>query len=331
MKNEAWQAKSCNTVLAGWAQLRHTWVLQAKQTFFCWGSYRSPPGFVEPEPEFFSRMANLAVATRKILRQSGAFEPDYNQLADWLEAISACVDETTNFDEFSNKIRELEKKGLLDLYSAHDLMLDRNPEPKKWSEDWLKDQKQWLDSMIPDIRAGRIGNYPEIQRLVERDEFNLDNLWGRLEATSRRLEVIAHKQLRHVEPNKGESRFMDDYGDTLAGIMLYAGNHQIPRDDAPRVVDVYANPKRGGYLHVGVARPRKMYVLYPWNGRTILCEGAVMPYYEFVSASRLTDESWKVLLDSDERPAIPKWFAPVVSGGGLSKPILKNNEQPFVQ
>ncbi|MGD9126280.1 MAG: DUF3160 domain-containing protein, partial [Planctomycetia bacterium] len=32
MKGEAWQRKSCNTVLAGWAQLRHTWALQAKQS-----------------------------------------------------------------------------------------------------------------------------------------------------------------------------------------------------------------------------------------------------------------------------------------------------------
>ena len=62
--------------------------------------------------------------------------------------------------------------------------------------------------------------------------------------------------------------------------MLYGGNSYLtPRDDAPRVVDVYANPQESGYLHVGIARPRKMYVLYPWKGKTVLCEGAILPYY----------------------------------------------------
>lgn len=108
--------------------------------------------------------------------------------------------------------------------------------------------------------------------------------------------------------------------------MLYGGNSYLsPRDDAPRVVDVYANPQEGGFLHVGVARPRKLYVLYPWKGKTILCEGAIMPYYEFVTASRLTDKSWKERLDSEQRPSIPRWVAPVVSGGDLSQPSLKEH------
>ena len=32
MSSKAWQIKSCQTALSGWAQLRHTWTLQAKQT-----------------------------------------------------------------------------------------------------------------------------------------------------------------------------------------------------------------------------------------------------------------------------------------------------------
>ena len=106
--------------------------------------------------------------------------------------------------------------------------------------------------------------------------------------------------------------------------MLYGGNsYENPRDDSPRVVDVCSNPQEGGYLHVGVARARKIYVLYPWHGRTILSEGAIMPYYEFVSTSRLTDRAWRDMLDSAQCPAIPKWISPVVSGGSLGKANLK--------
>ena len=89
------------------------------------------------------------------------------------------------------------------------------------------------------------------------------------------------------------------------------------------MVDVYSNPDKGGYLHVGVARPRRIYVLYPWKGRTILCAGAVLPYCEFVHGSRLTDPSWKAKLDADARPPTPEWFSPVVDGGRLGKPVLK--------
>ena len=53
MRNEAWEIKSCNAVLSGWAQLRHTWALQARQSNYCLGGIRPPPGFVEPDPEFF--------------------------------------------------------------------------------------------------------------------------------------------------------------------------------------------------------------------------------------------------------------------------------------
>lgn len=71
-----------------------------------------------------------------------------------------------------------------------------------------------------------------------------------------------------------------------------------------------------------IARPRKLYVLYPWQGKPVLCLGVVMPYYEFVDKSRLTDASWKTRLDSKDRPPIPKWVSPIVSGGNLAKPDL---------
>lgn len=236
MKNAAWKIKSCNTVLAGWAQLRHAWALQAKRIVHYAGIMEAPPGFVEPEPEFFSRMADLAGTTRILLEHADVFAPND-------------------------------------------------------------------------------------------DNFDLDELWDRFEIVCRRLEALSHKQLRHEDLNASEIAFIQDYGSTLAGIMFYGGNAYLtPQDDAPRVVDVFDNPQQSGYLHVGIARPRKLYVLYPWKGRHVLCEGAVLPYYEFVATSRLTDESWKARLDSAERPSIPEWFAPVVNGGALSQPSLEDGD-----
>ncbi|MFT3869091.1 MAG: DUF3160 domain-containing protein [Nibricoccus sp.] len=59
MKREAWDAKSCQTALGGWAQMRHTFTLQAKANALFMGLISVPPGFVEDNPEFFARMARL--------------------------------------------------------------------------------------------------------------------------------------------------------------------------------------------------------------------------------------------------------------------------------
>src|SRR5262249_9225954 len=126
-------------------------------------------------------------------------------------------------------------------------------------------------------------------------------------------ERLAHKQLRHVTFTEDEESFIKGYGELLASLMLYEGHaHMHARDNAPRVVDVHSNPKEGKSLDVGVGRPRAPLVLYPVRGGDILCRGAVMPYYEFPHAERLTDEAWKKLLDSPKRPAAPEWLSPLV-------------------
>ncbi|MHC4336660.1 MAG: DUF3160 domain-containing protein [Planctomycetota bacterium] len=230
MRSRAWDSKSCNTALGGWAQLRHTWSLQAKLAAYYMCATRAPKGFVEPEPEFYSRMALLAKKTQGILEQ-------------------------------------------------------------------------------PDIFA-----------------LDLKPLWKSLGEISRRLEMLAHKQLRGEDWNEQDERFIRGYGVRIAKIMLYSGNSYVtPIDDAPRIVDVYANPYiPKGYLHAGIARPRAIYVLYPWHGNLILCKGAVLPYYEFGYDGMLTDTEWKKSLDSDKRPTVPDWLKPIISERGISKPILES-------
>ena len=106
----------------------------------------------------------------------------------------------------------------------------------------------------------------------------------------------------------------EGYGDAIADIMLYGGNSStFPRDDAMKVVDVHAAPATGEYFHAAVGRPRIIYVLYPGKKKDILCSGAVMPYYEFKSDTRLNDMEWKARLDSDQCPSQPKWIAPLLN------------------
>ncbi len=67
MQTTAWQDKQLNTTLASWAQLRHDTILYVKQSYTMaerGGMFRPPVvGYVEPVPEFYSRLLNLTNIT----------------------------------------------------------------------------------------------------------------------------------------------------------------------------------------------------------------------------------------------------------------------------
>ena len=193
------------------------------------------------------------------------------------------------------------------------------------SEKFFKENMKWLDTVINDIQNNNIDKHPKVKTILQNIDVNLENLWTQLETVSRRLEIIAHKQLRKKELNESENKFIKNYGVSIAEIMLYGGNSYLtPKDDAPRIVDVFANPERGEFLCVGISRPRKIFVLYPWKGKNILCVGAILPYYEFIEETRLTDKEWKDKLDSKSRPPILDWQKEIINGRNLEKPYLSD-------
>ena len=337
MKTDAWRTKSCNTVLAGWAQLSHTWALQAKQTveFLC--GVGGPEGFVEPEPEFYGRMAELAEVSKLLLRQSGAFaplDPGHNQLVADLEKLAQMLKGVETHEQLDEKYSKLSHEDRIALRLPF-MILERgvlndlsNEKLKSINEkERYENDRAWIAKIIADIKAGNLDKHPEVVALLEESNFDLESLWDRLEKVSLRLEIIAHKQFRGVDLNESDNAFVKSYGVTIAGIMLYKYNSCIrPDDDAPRIVDVFSSPQKGEYFHVGVARPWKMYVLYPWHGKIVLCSGAIMPYYEFVDTSRLTDTDWIKRLDSEGRPSIPQWMSPIVNSEKPIKPKMEEKD-----
>jgi hypothetical protein len=60
MRTHAWAMKTLNAQLASWTQLRHDTVLYAKQSYTVGVSCYYPAGFVEPVPEFWTRMEQMA-------------------------------------------------------------------------------------------------------------------------------------------------------------------------------------------------------------------------------------------------------------------------------
>lgn len=64
MKTRPWAMKDLNTQLAGWTQLRHDTLLYAKQSYTPPLACDYPDGFVEPRPEFYEVMRQLAEMMR---------------------------------------------------------------------------------------------------------------------------------------------------------------------------------------------------------------------------------------------------------------------------
>ena len=311
MRNEAWAAKSCQTAVAGWAQMRHTFTLQAKMSENYLGLTFEPPGFVEPNPLFFARASELCVWAQALLEDGGAFYPSSLIGAEFLREHAAAIEAISRkYPKLSGANFGIELGNHAKAWGYEEECRDRGVEVRTLNSTGLQEFNRKL---VADLRAradalasGKSNPEPGPSLLRER--------WQRLERLARQLEAMAHKQLRRQPWTPEEDQFIKGYGEALGFVMGYFGNSWFsPKDDAPRWVEVHRNPNIGKSLAVGVGRPRLLHVLYPWGGGEILCRGSVMSYYEYWEADRLADEEWKAKLDSKEAPPMPSWILPLVA------------------
>jgi hypothetical protein len=148
----------------------------------------------------------------------------------------------------------------------------------------------------------------QVQPPPERDWNSLSSRWTLLEQTVERLEVLVQVQLRRSALDPDDAKFLKEYGSRLANVMGYFGNEYSPRDDSQRWAEVVRDPSLDESLAAATGRPRPLYVLYPWNGMEVLCEGSVIPYYEDHSKTILTDAEWREKLDSPGAAPEPAWI-----------------------
>lgn len=324
LRSEAWTAKSTQTALAGWAQMRHTFTLQAKRSECSLGLVIVPPGFVEPNPEFFSRLSSLLARCTEILDTAHAFESDAACEADELREVLAIarqdkqtLEQRQEQSETPEQIKFAPDYNELAPEEIHRQRLDTElgavgiRHGMKPSDEWTRERNiQCLKLLIPELEA-KIARLEQGTEQAPTQNLDLRPRWRSLARIISRLEALAHKQLRGQPWTEDETAFLKSYGEQLGLVHGYFGNAWLsPRDDAPRWAEVSGLPERGKFLAAGVGRPREFYVLYPWNGMEILCVGSVMQYYEYETDQRLTDDAWRSLLDSPAAPSLPAWLLP---------------------
>jgi len=319
MSADAWQAKSLNTVLAGWVQYRHRLRKDAYATVYAVGDALEglPPGFVEPDPEFYGRLGDLVDHLTGSLERCGVFAPARYRIADDLRHYATIVDEK-KYHPVEDKFTDLSEAEIAVVARSTMIMavvgsLQFEPEVYK------KERQKVVEQIIGFAKRLEMGEYdddPTYQALIIESGLDTKLHWQSLQQMCRWLENLAHKQLRGVAFNKRENYFLTEFGERLAGAMLYGGYSYLhPLDNTPSVVQIFKDTDKDAYLYAGIGRPREILVLYPFQEKEILCRGGILPYYEFVGVSSYSDVEWKKRLDSDERPASPKWFKSIVAPG----------------
>jgi hypothetical protein len=308
--SSAWQEKSLQTFLGGWAQDRHAWLLQAKQNVIMLGMGETvPSGFVEPVPDFFNRMAQLSLKSRQTFHDAGAFDNGIQEVVQELRDGAVAYRRYLAAKAKDSKVKPTGSD--MEVMETSTEFLFHADGSSGLSDDAMPGEMEKL--------ADKLANPGADLSTGERQALNFggdqaEEKWTQFATLCLKIEELANKQLHHRPLSDADNGFYYDFGRTLASFMGYDSNEfNDVHDDAPRIADIYSNPQTGQVMEVGIGRPLVMYLLYPYNGKLILTHGAVLPYYEFASGERLDDESWADLLKTPTAPAPPDWLKNVTS------------------
>ena len=324
-RTKAWERKTCETTLASWAHMRHAASLHSPANANFHGSTRVPPGFVEPNPEFFRSLSGLCEALESHFEEAGAFKSnagiqsmEYRKYADLFRDMPGKMilrekpkgrdekhwggwvldyDGFTHYGDYKFATKFLQRAGIPEdrdkLYSA--------PAPEQVAE-----TVRALDKIADELESGKRLPFRETKPR------NLRGSFRSLASLCRDLELICVKQLHSIELSRREEGMLRRIGPILGRLEGYHGNSWLGADDdAPRISEIYHNPRVGQRFHIASGRPATIYLLYPFEGKPVLCRGGVMTYYETKSGKRLDNTAWKKLLDSDSPPMRPDWALPM--------------------
>jgi len=319
MKEDKWEIKNWQTFLGGWAFIRQSLILHAKECITYGGVCSIPPGFIEPEPEFFSRMAELIKESYEFFENASSNNFNFrSKLKLWIQTILSVYSKMFEQKKFKEEeqfefLLTLPKQEREAFLEARDRFYYFDPFPPDYFQgDWDDPEDQFMFSFNRLRKINTEMNGIE-QPSIPSHCWELILFWRKLENVCLKLEALAHKQLRKIPFSKEDHEFILSYGEQLGHIMFYGGNsYYDPIDDAPRIVDVTYNQYYDKYFKAGVGRPAALYVLYPTADGEVLCQGGVLSYYEFPWPQPLTNEAWRELLDSADSPPPPAWLKPIL-------------------
>jgi len=174
--------------------------------------------------------------------------------------------------------------------------------PKPPPPGYIEPVPEFYGRLLALARMTRTG-LSDMQALSEEAMARLTGLETLLE----RLLDISGKELRNEAISEADAFYIKDLASTLESLVTGA-------DDAGLKTTLIADVHTEGYektvLEEAVGKVDFLVVACPASdGSVFLAAGPVLSYYEFKQpmSDRLTDEAWRDLLDSPDRPERPRW------------------------
>ena len=133
-----------------------------------------------------------------------------------------------------------------------------------------------------------------------------------LENILSRLIEIANKELTNQYLSEADHEYIKGFGETLEWAIMGVEEKGVK---TTLVADVHTYSFENQVVEEGVGYVDLIIVACPLpDGSIRLTAGPVLSYYEFKHpmSDRLTDETWRQLLNSPEKPERPKWYLPLM-------------------
>ena len=138
---------------------------------------------------------------------------------------------------------------------------------------------------------------------------------SRLEELLQQILDIVDKQLTNESLSSEDHKFFKELPSMLGSMVLITRGQSL---STTLVADVHTHPVEAKVVEEAVGKVDMIVVACPMpDGKAFLAVGPVHSYYEFKHSmsDRLTDESWRQMLNSPNKPERPRWYVPLMRPG----------------
>nr|MDJ0522780.1 DUF3160 domain-containing protein [Planctomycetota bacterium] len=307
-RTSAWGDRLLTSALAGWASLKHAWVLHTKSSVYFLGMTDTHAGVVEPAARYYAALGELATSLDARMKAVGAYggaDPKkrarrlievFRKLAGGKRPSQADMSYLSGFGERLDRlIAELPEGDTgARLRAAAERL-----------EAWLAGKGKLTETEHELLHAA------DSERLSEHLT-DFAELMGELVA-------IVERQLAGKELTEEQNELLLNYGKRIAGLQFFGGNSWLsPSWQMGLVADIGSDPQRGLRRHVAVGAPMELYVVLPLHGGGHqLYVGGVYSYYEFDEPGPLTDSAWRKRVTARDVPPLPAWTSSHVPKPGV--------------
>jgi HEAT repeat protein len=308
LRSEAWADAQLWAQMGAWAEEEHKGAVHRSVWVEEGAIVKPSAGVVAPYPEFFAGLGKLALDTAATLEKAGIDEPFDPKTAArkllegilWQEGLGARTQEESErmaglmeqFNQFWRRSLEPRKAEM-----------ENNPPASQKSINDLEALARRCSTQTAPADADR-----DVLLSFFKERQTVPKLLRDFAPVCNKLAELARKYLEGTALSEEDTKWMADYGTTLAHFQTYSGSSaDTPRDDFPIVNRVQANAGREASFYTGLGRPQALYIILPAEGKLRLFRGAVMTYREFVrtNAEALDDESWRAVARTGEVPPPP--------------------------